>query len=656
MPTAQQNAVTGAVSHWRANSRLNLTQRTAANAGQFPDFIRFTTGGGCSSAVGKQGGQQDIHLAGGCFFGQAVHEVGHSVGLWHEQSREDRDTFVTINWANIDPPQKHNFDQQITDGDDVGPYDYGSIMHYGPTAFSINGQATITPTQPLPAGVVLGQRNGLSAGDRAAVRIMYPALEPSLGNSWIADFTGDGRSDVLFYLRSRMTWYLGSWGTGSLVWTQVGDTTGFGQVGDGRPVWVGDFDGDGAAEILFYYPGDGNWWLGGVTGGQLQWSLVRTPSAASRATRTSGRWRTGGQSGRATSAGRTPPEILFYFPGDDNWWLATWSAGRLSWSFAGKSMARFGHAINDGRPFWVGDFDGDGQADVLMYYPGDGNWWLGAHSGGQLQWRFIGNTLGVARPALPFPVVCQPLADQVSEISAEIRGLQADLQHAAPGEKAAIVREIRMLQTRLAPIRTRLTACVAANTPPPPPPWPNFGQVGDGRPIWIGRISRSDRSEVLFYFPGDGNWWLGTSTGRSCSETFTGDTACGFGQVGDGRPWGWLASPVTAATTLPSTTPATTTGSPAAHANGQLQWRFAGSAAGFGHGINDGRPFWTGKFSRSDGSQLLFYWTGDGNCWLGPDRRQHHRLGAGGDVRILRLRCRSSYCQVRSNVMPTRPR
>jgi len=371
------------------------------------------------------------------------------VGLWHEQSREDRDTFVTVNWANIDPPQKHNFDQQITDGDDVGPYDYGSIMHYGPTAFSINGQATITPTQALPAGVVMGQRSGLSAGDRAAVRFMYPALEPSLGNSWIADFTGDGRSDVLFYLRSRMTWYLGSWGTGSLVWTQVGDTTGFGQVGDGRPVWVGDFDGDGAAEILFYYPGDGNWWLGGVTGGQLQWSLVSNTLGGIPGDPDFGQMSDGRPIWTGNFSRKDATEILFYFPGDDNWWLATWSAGRLSWSFAGNT-AGFGHAINDGRPFWVGDFDGDGQADVLMYYPGDGNWWLGAHSGGQLQWRFIGNTLGATRPAPPFPVTCQPLADQVpAECELGPRGedriLALGQRLLAPGRcRPRVAREVRI--------------------------------------------------------------------------------------------------------------------------------------------------------------------------------------------------------------------
>jgi hypothetical protein len=100
-----------------------------------------------------------------------MHEIGHAVGLWHEQSREDRDLFVTINWANIQAGMAAQFNQHITDGDDLGAYDYGSIMHYPRTAFSANGQETITPTDP---NAQIGQRNGLSAGDVASVAQMYP--------------------------------------------------------------------------------------------------------------------------------------------------------------------------------------------------------------------------------------------------------------------------------------------------------------------------------------------------------------------------------------------------------------------------------------------------------------------------------------------------
>jgi astacin len=169
--------VTQAVAHWEANTNMRYVLRTAANASQYPNYVRVFKGSGCWSSVGMRGGKQDLSLADGCGFGAAVHEFGHAWGLWHEQSREDRDSFVTINWANIQSGKEHNFNQHISDGDDIGGYDYGSIMHYGRTAFSKNGLPTIVPKQ---SGVTIGQRNGLSAGDIAAVHAIYRTTHVNL--------------------------------------------------------------------------------------------------------------------------------------------------------------------------------------------------------------------------------------------------------------------------------------------------------------------------------------------------------------------------------------------------------------------------------------------------------------------------------------------
>lgn len=168
-----QGRINDAIAHWQEKTSIRFVQRS--NANQYPNYVYFQPGNGCSSYVGMQGGQQEITLANGCGLGATIHEIAHALGIWHEQSREDRDRHIQIHWSNIESGREHNFNQHINDGDDHGSYDYDSIMHYGATAFSKNGQPTITT---IPSGRPIGQRNTLSQTDIATIKFLYSGTAP----------------------------------------------------------------------------------------------------------------------------------------------------------------------------------------------------------------------------------------------------------------------------------------------------------------------------------------------------------------------------------------------------------------------------------------------------------------------------------------------
>ncbi|XP_050527087.1 hatching enzyme 1.2-like [Daktulosphaira vitifoliae] len=138
---------------------------------------------GCWSYVGRYGGPQIVSLqppdetGPNCLGtdGRPIHELMHALGIFHEQSRADRDKFVKINFENILPRYRSNFDKQSLKNTTYEfEYDYDSVMHYGKNFFSVGkGKPTMEPKIP---GKTIGQRKMLSKTDCLKINNLYDCL------------------------------------------------------------------------------------------------------------------------------------------------------------------------------------------------------------------------------------------------------------------------------------------------------------------------------------------------------------------------------------------------------------------------------------------------------------------------------------------------
>jgi hypothetical protein len=134
--------------------------------------------GECEAIVGRAGGEQQVGGSASCAVPTIVHELGHTVGLWHEQSRPDRNTYVSVNYGNLIKGSIGNFNQIYDNAQTFGTYfDYASIMEYPAFSFSRNGGPAI---ESIPAGIPLSNQNGYSTADIDGIERLYGSAPTSV--------------------------------------------------------------------------------------------------------------------------------------------------------------------------------------------------------------------------------------------------------------------------------------------------------------------------------------------------------------------------------------------------------------------------------------------------------------------------------------------
>ncbi len=128
----------------------------------------------CEANVGRVGGAQQVGGAGGsvnpCTVSTLLHEMGHVIGLWHEQSRPDRNTYISVNYGNVIKGSFYNYTQLYDNAQEPTLFDYASVMEYPAFAFSRNGAPVI---ESIPAGIPLSNLSGYSAADIDGIERLY---------------------------------------------------------------------------------------------------------------------------------------------------------------------------------------------------------------------------------------------------------------------------------------------------------------------------------------------------------------------------------------------------------------------------------------------------------------------------------------------------
>jgi len=163
-------AVTAAIAYINKETNINFVKRQGEK-----DYVAIISGkSNCYSGVGRHGGKQLITLSALCNRGAIIHELVHTIGFFHEQSRSDRDEYLDIFWGNIEIKYWPQFKkiQKVSTHTPDSPFDLKSIMLYPPNAFAINKSFATMGT--VDGELYTPASEELSYWDKEEINALYP--------------------------------------------------------------------------------------------------------------------------------------------------------------------------------------------------------------------------------------------------------------------------------------------------------------------------------------------------------------------------------------------------------------------------------------------------------------------------------------------------
>lgn len=208
----QRKGLDVAIAEWQAKTVVRFKEVDEKEAKGSPHFVVRGDETGCfSKGLGYlKGGNAVINLAKSCSAGNAIHEIGHRLGLMHEHERSDRDQYIKIDWGRVEPAIKSikslsederknklenlGYLADMWEGlwnwvttDHVSEYDLVSIMQYPPNLSDIgkffeptqvgrDSLSTRFGTSGRQAISKIGQRDCITQWDADAINDRYKGV------------------------------------------------------------------------------------------------------------------------------------------------------------------------------------------------------------------------------------------------------------------------------------------------------------------------------------------------------------------------------------------------------------------------------------------------------------------------------------------------